>query len=77
MDWLSKVEEERRAKAATEKEAMVRQRRGVDEDVVRGYVDLETFVRGDLQLLMQWLVRTALDERESAPVPKIRTFRER
>lgn len=46
--------------------------RGEDETIVRGETTVEYLVRGDLQLLTEWLVRAALDERGRAPAPKIR-----
>ena len=48
--------------------------RGEDEVVVNGDVAVEDLLKGDLQLLTEWLVRTALSESERAPAPKIRTI---
>lgn len=46
--------------------------RGEDEVVVEGEVDVEDLIKGDLQQLIEWLVRTALSERERVPAPSLR-----
>jgi hypothetical protein len=48
--------------------------RGADETVVQGDTTIEYLLHSDLQLLMEWLVKAALDERGRAPIPRIRTI---
>jgi hypothetical protein len=48
--------------------------RGEDQVVIDGEVNVEDLLKGDLQLLTEWLVRTALSERVGVPAPKIKTI---